>query len=160
MAYGNTILKRLQSLKIPKEVSEIAQKHERDFEELQREQLNKGQNRLGNPLPKYTDDVGTYFKSIESAQKYARWKQRVNPNNKKPADVADFKINGFYHRNIIAEVRGMNLTTSNRVPFAGSIDAKTNNTALGLNKESAQIAFEVFVRMELIQVIRDKTGIK
>lgn len=157
MAYGNEILKRLQSVDISKEVQEVSMQHETDFENLNKRQLSAGKNRQGGYLPKYSDDP--YFTTIEAAMKYERWKAHVSPNPEKPTGVMDFFISGKFHRNIVAEVNGMNLTMSNNTEFASSIDAKTNNTALGLNSESVAIAWELFIKPYLLRSISEKTGI-
>ena len=157
MARGNEILRRLNRLDLAKELSAAAKLHERDFENLNRLQLSQGKNRMGGYLPKYTDDP--YFKTIEAAQKYQRWKSYVSPNKDKPADVMDFFIVGKYHKSIIAEVNGMDLTTRANVDFASSIDSKTGNTALGINPNSAAIAWELFIKPYLLRSVSEKTGI-
>jgi thymidine phosphorylase len=158
MAYGNEILERLKSVNIKTEAQSIAKTHEQDFAELNRKQLIQGKDRTGNYLPKYTDYVGDYFKTIDSARAYARFKQIIHPNNEKPFDVADFYINGKYHRNIVAEVRGMNLNMSNRTPYAENIAAKAQT--LGINPENAQFTREEFLMPELRERVRSKTGAK
>jgi len=157
MARGNEILRRLQKLNLSAELQEVSKQHEKDFENLNRRQLTQGKNREGGYLPKYTDDP--YFTTIEAAMKYERWKAYVSPNPDKPTGVMDFYISGLTHRNIVAEVAGMNLTMSSDVPFANSIDAKTGNKAFGLNSESVAIAWELFIKPYLLRSVSEKTGI-
>lgn len=154
MAWGNQILKRLQSVNIATEAQIIARRHAKDFAELNRKQLLQGKDRLGNSLPKYTDYVGVYFKTIDTARAYARWKQTIHPNNNKPFDVADFYITGKYHRNIIAEVQGMNITMKNSTPFADDIQAKA--ATLGINPENAQFTRRYYLLPELREAVANK----
>lgn len=158
MARGLEILNRMLSVNIRAEAADIAKSNEKLFEELNRDQLLKGKDRFGNPLPEYTDYVGSYFKTIDSARAYARFKQIIHPNNQKPQDVADYYITGKYHRNIIAEVRGMNLNIKNRTPFADNIQARAET--LGINPENALYTRNNILLPGLRRRVSEKTGIR
>lgn len=156
MAYALEVLRRLKSINIKAEAAVIAKRHEKLFADLNREQLLKGKDRMGESLPKYTEDVGRYFKSIESARAYARFKQIIHPNPQKPNDVADLYITGKYHRNIVAEVRGLNLLMKNRTPFADDIE--TRAAALGISPDNAKYTRENIFLPELRDRVREQTG--
>jgi hypothetical protein len=69
-----------------------------EIDNLIREQLLLGTDGNGDSLPRYVDDP--FFKSLEHAKAYQKWKEKVSPNPAKDKEVMDLYINGTFHNTI------------------------------------------------------------
>ena len=79
--------KRVQSVLVGLQsgslVRNVVTKHTADILELQKLQLLQGKAASGEDMrPYYTEDIqpGGYFKSVESAKRYAAWKETLKKN--------------------------------------------------------------------------------
>ena len=112
-----------------------------------------GINAEGKPLsPKYSEDP--YFKSRESALRYARWKQKLFPDT--PFDTPNLIITGVFHAGITVSRAGEQLRFEGKASFSGSVAAKYGGTELGLSPDSKQKAYREIVKPELVAAMREK----
>lgn len=146
------------SVDLPEIVADIAEEHEAELAQMNREQLLAGKDNQGRYLIKYTDDP--FFKSREAAIRYMNWKKHISPNKDKPADVADFFISGYTHGTIFANRQGKSIVFDSTGRFNASILQKTNGAYLGLNEESRKQGWITIFRVPAIHKINALTGAK
>jgi hypothetical protein len=145
------LVRRLKKIDITKIAGDSLQRNSDKVRELNIQQLMQGLNAEGQPLsPKYSDDP--YFKSRESALRYARWKKKLFPET--PFDTPNLIIIGTYHNSITAKRMGNQVQFRASATFASSIAAKYGNKELGLSPDSKTTAYNEIVRPDLV------TGIK
>lgn len=126
---------------------------------LNRQQLLRGLDKYGNYLsPKYSEDP--YFKSPESARRYAEWKSRIEPHTDKPFDVPNLFITGRYHSTIDVTVKDASIETMASDPNAASIESKFSNDIYGLNPESKAIYIGEHLFDQVKARIKNKLGLK
>lgn len=155
MGTGYAMLKRMKRVRISDLAGQILSEKADKIADLNRKQLLQGKNNAGEPLsPKYSEDP--WFKSRESALRYAAWKKKLFPET--PFDTPNFIITGYYHSRIKVSRFGNTARFDSDASMAASIAAKTNNSTLGLNKESRVEATNNVLRNPLIKAICDKTG--
>lgn len=156
------ILARFKRAKTPDQIfGDVCKKHEGEFAFIVSKNLRAGKNLKGGWLPKYNQDP--YFNRFddpyEAAKRYMNWKRHISDPSK-PADVMDMYITGEWHRNIITEIRGMDLVTSNDSPITESILEKTDRLALGVSREGAALFIEEVIMPEVREKYSQQTGIK
>lgn len=98
--------------------------------DLNRNQLLHGLDENGNLLPRYVDDP--FFKTREAAERYADWKDRINPNNETPSGIMNFYINGHFHQSLYFE--GHSIKTDSKIPDDAKERLRIN--IIGLTNES------------------------
>lgn len=119
--------------------------------ELNKNQMLAGIGSDGQALPRYVDDP--FFKSIEAAERYAAWKEKISPNKSKDVEVMDFYITGQFHSTIEMKNEDTYFIMSSDSQIKDSVKSKAE--ALGLNQESiSEITPEV--RQKLINSVREK----
>lgn len=106
MGILNDLLARVQAvnngLQNGQIVRDVVIRHPADILELQKRQLFEGKAANGEDIrPYYSEDLkpGGYFHSVESAGRYAAWKQDINypySVNRNP-DAPNLYINGKFH---------------------------------------------------------------
>lgn len=102
---------------------------------MQREQLMEGKASDGEDLrPYYTEDP--YFKSKESAQRYAGWKQRITPNPKRNRNAPNLYINGRFHSGLIVWFRERDFCINGRTHYELKIIRKYGLKKFGLTLEN------------------------
>ena len=144
--------RRLAKVDITKIAGDPLQKNRDKVRELNIEQLMQGLNSLGESLsPKYSEDP--YFKSRESALRYARWKKKLFPDT--PFDTPNLIIIGTFHNSITAKTSGNQVQFRASATFASSIAAKYGSKELGLSPESKQTAYREIVKPDLVTGIKD-----
>jgi hypothetical protein len=122
-------------------------------------QLLHGLDQEGNYLsPKYSEDP--YFKSPESAKRYAEWKSRIEPKTDKPFDVPNLYITGRYHESIEIDVEPSKYVISSSDPNAASIENKFTQKVYGLSPDYKAIYIEEHLFDELKGRINSKLGFK
>lgn len=140
-------------------VSEGVQDTEDQILFLNRMQLLRGLDRHGNYLsPKYSEDP--FFKSPESARRYAEWKARIEPHTDKPFDVPNLFITGRYHSSIDIRVSNAEIETMSSDPNAANIEGKFSEDIYGLNPESKSVYIEEHLFDRVKEGIRKKLGFK
>src|ERR1041384_7595437 len=94
------VQRRLKGFDIITEVADSVDETKEAMIELNRKQLLRGLDNDGEYLsPKYSEDP--YFKSKESAARYAAWKKRIEPEKTdRPEDVPNLYIIGTFHSSI------------------------------------------------------------
>ena len=127
-------------------VRNVATKHTEDILELQKYQLLQGKAASGDDMrPYYTEDIqpGGYFKSVESAKKYAAWKETINyPRNaKRNSDAPNLYINGRFHSELAVQFGPAAMTIIGSTMYANNIIAKYGTNKFGLTRDNWNVIF-------------------
>ncbi len=145
-----------------KEVVDIIEANTDLIVEMQSDQWMEGRGVDGEFLrPFYSENP--YFKSKESAARYAKWKQKITPNPQRPDDVPNLYINGYLHSLLYADVYGEGsldamLKIDSDAPFAPKVFSVHKN-ALGLNEEKRLLFAENVTLPEFKKILQEKTGL-
>jgi hypothetical protein len=125
--------------------------------ELQQEQMMEGKGVDGEFIrPFYSENP--YFKTPEAAHKYALWKAKITPNSKRPLDVPNLYINGYYQGSIKARVSAKTLAIGSDSSISDAVEDVHKN-ALGLNAEKRlQFATEITLP-EITKAFKEQTGL-
>jgi len=156
MTTFQVLLDRLNNFHPTQEVYTVIDNSEPEMVALNIKQLMASRNRLGDFLsPKISEDP--YFKTKEAAKAYADRKKRMYPET--PYDRPNLRINGFFHSTIEATRMGASVKFDAMAGFTPSIDAKYNNTALGLSPDSKSAFSEAVILPEVLRQMKIKTGL-
>lgn len=142
-------------------VRDVLARHDREIVEQQRIQLLEGKASNGEDLhPLYSEDIKPrgYFRSRESAERYAAWKQTISyPYSvKRNADAPNLYITGVFHGDLQAEFSDEAMSIVPDTAYAANIMAKYGMNVFGLSWEKWRVVFdELGVRDELIEKMRD-----
>ena len=120
-------------------VRNVIVQHPDDILELQREQLFEGKRPDGNDIrPYYSEDLkpSGYFHSVESAGRYAGWKQSginypYTANNRNP-DAPNLYINGRFHDELGVQFSADSVGVIPTTGYARNIVAKYGIDTFGL----------------------------
>jgi len=136
---------------IDAETDKILLKNEESIADLNRQQLLDGKGSDGLDLhPFYSEDP--YFKSKESAARYAAFKQRITPNKNRNPDAPNLFINGKLHGTIklfVSDSRAIFRTEGSIF----DVEAKYPK-ALGLDEEKTKFLNYDIVKPELDNFIK------
>ena len=167
MGILNDLRARVQSVSDGLETGEFVRnavvRHPDDILELQRQQLFEGKNSLGQDLrPFYSEDLKPkgYFHSVESAGRYAAWKQSgisyPYSANRNP-DAPNLYINGRFHDELGLQFSADSVGVVPTTPYASGIVAKYGITAFGLMMEKWMVVFvERGAYNELMDELKNK----
>lgn len=156
MATIAEMARRFKAINLTEEAAGVMEQTAEEIADLNRRQLYQGLDRDGKPLsPKYTEDP--YFKSVEAAIRYAKWKQQITPDPARPWDVPNLFIVGRFHGSIGVDVSGDKYQMNSSDPNASDIGAKFK-TALGLNESSKKQYREQTLHPALRWRVAAKTG--
>ncbi|HEX8358172.1 MAG TPA: hypothetical protein VF610_12195 [Segetibacter sp.] len=139
------------------EAKGIVDRHTQDITELQTEQMRAGKDKNDNWIRPYYSE-NPFFKSPESAMRYAKWKSHISPNKDKPFNVPDLFIIGTYHNSVRTEVSGDKFKIKGTASFAFSVES-VHKDALGLNSESRHFFIEKFTIPEITKILKNKLGV-
>ncbi len=149
--------RRIESISLQDIAGNIVDANIDQVRDMQIKQLMQGLNRDGMPLsPKYSEDP--WFKKPGAGLRYAAWKKRLFPET--PFDTPNLIVVGVYHNSISVKRSGDSINWSADASFAGSIDQKYADKALGMNKETKHEVWTDIVRSPMIQEISSITGMK
>lgn len=120
-------------------IRNVVTKHAADILDLQKYQLLQGKAASGEDLrPYYTEDLqpGGYFKSVDSAKRYAAWKETINyPRNaKRNTNAPNLYINGKFHSQLAVQFGTDRMTIIGSTAYANGIIAKYGQNKFGLTK--------------------------
>lgn len=124
--------------------------HGDDIMELQRMQLFEGKAASGEDIrPYYSEDLkpGGYFYSVESAGRYAAWKQdgiRYPYTANRNPDAPNLYINGRFHDEIGVEFGAESVGIVPLTPYAAGIVAKYGMATFGLMAKNWLAVFEEY----------------
>jgi len=140
-----------------KEMVNIVDHNKQKVLDLQREQMMEGRGIDGQFIrPFYSENP--YFKTMEQSQAYARWKQKITPNSKRPLDVPNLFINGRFHDSLFVEVGG-NEFDIDATDYDATDIMSVHKNAIGLNDASRLEFAEKITIPEFGKVLKEKTGI-
>lgn len=126
---------------------EVLQRHEQDIVEQQRIQLLEGKTSDGGDIhPFYSEDVKPtgYFRTKESAARYAAWKQTLSypyQVQRKP-DSPNLYITGVFHNDLGVEFNAESVAIIPDTAYAANIMAKYGNGMFGLSGDKWAIIFD------------------
>lgn len=125
-------------------VRNVVTKHTADILDLQKLQLLQGKAASGEDMrPYYTEDIqpGGYFKSVESAKRYAAWKETINyPRNaKRNTNAPNLYINGRFHSELGVQFGTEAMTIIGSTMYANNIIAKYGTKQFGLMQSNWNI---------------------
>lgn len=119
-------------------VRDVVQRHGDDIMEFQRRQLLQGLNSSGEDIrPYYSEDLqpGGYFKSRESAGRYAAWKGTLSypysVSGRNP-DAPNLYINGKFHSELAVHFGADSVVVEAETLYAAGIVAKYGLGTFGL----------------------------
>lgn len=151
--------RRLKGFALQAVVAECIEETKGEIVLLNKDQLLHGLDKEGNYLsPKYSED--SYFKSTESARRYAEWKQKIDQVKDKPFDVPNLFITGKYHRGIGIDVSATTYTLFSRDSNASKIENKFSQKIYGLNPASKALYLPNYVMPLLKEKIQKRLGFK
>lgn len=132
--------------------------HGEDVMEMQRMQLFQGKSSSGEDLrPYYSEDLKPkgYFHSVESAKRYAAWKQHTPYSAQRNPDAPNLYINGKFHSELGVDFGARQIKIAGRTPYARVIVAKYGIEHFGLTEENWEMLFrERGLYEELMDEIR------
>lgn len=114
--------------------------HQRDIIDLQQYQLLQGKASNGEDLhPFYSEDIQPqgYFKSVESAKRYAAWKGTINyPRQaQRNADAPNLYINGKFHSELRVSFGSREMVIDGSSSYSRGIIDKYGLNKFGLSTE-------------------------
>lgn len=127
--------RRLKGFNLRKEVADSVNETKEAMLSLNRMQLLRGLTKDGDYLsPKYSEDP--FFKSKESAKRYAAWKKKIEPvKTDRPEDVPNLYIVGVFHGKIDVKANAKDYIFTNTASFASGVESKFKGI-YGLTSES------------------------
>lgn len=120
--------------------------HDNDILELQKVQLFEGLTSSGEDMrPYYSEDLkpSGYFHSVESAGRYAAWKQGLNypyTANRNP-DAPNLYINGKFHSELGVQFSADVVAVIGTTGYAKGIMAKYGMSSFGLMMSNWMVLF-------------------
>lgn len=100
--------------------------------EFNKAQLWDGVTHEGYEIrPYYSEDP--YFKSAQSAERYASWKQKITPNSRRNKDVPNLFVVGEFYKSIQAKRERDYIEVTSETTLGKKITNKFDNI-LGLNE--------------------------
>ena len=142
-------------------VREVLQMHGTEIVEQQRIQLLEGKNSHGEDIhPFYTEDIKPrgWFKTRESAQRYADWKQTISyPYSvRRNQNAPNLYITGVFHDDLGVNFGSDAVEIIPDTAYAANIMSKYGRGMFGLSMEKWAVIFgEKGARNELIEKIRN-----
>lgn len=120
-------------------IRDVIVQHPDDILDLQRQQLFEGKRSDGEDIrPFYSEDLkpNGYFHSVETAGRYAGWKQSginypYKANNRNP-DAPNLYINGRFHDELGVQFGSDSVGVVPTTPYAAGIVAKYGINTFGL----------------------------
>ena len=134
--------------------------HGQEIVEQQRIQLLEGKGSDGKDLhPFYTEDLkpSGYFRTRESAQRYADWKQTLSypANVRRNPNAPNLYITGVFHDDLNVDFRADELAIVPDTAYAANIMAKYGFGVFGLCSEKWLVIWdEKGARNDLINVMK------
>lgn len=152
------LIKDLTAFDFGKEMTDIIVEYADVLGDMQREQMSEGRGVDGEYIrPFYSEDP--YFKTKAQAKAYAEWKQRITPNPKRPFDVPNLLINGYFYRSLVAKVKGQVFDIESSVSLGEKVFEEHPN-AQGLNAQKRLEFAETFTLPDIKASLFEKTGLQ
>ena len=152
------IINGLKNFDTTKEVNSIVEANKDTITELQKEQMLEGRGADGQFIrPFYSEDP--YFKSAASAARYAEWKSKITPNEKRPKDVPNLFIDGTFHSSLFTKIGGGVFSIETK-SFVGEKIFEEHPNAAGLDEENRKEFATKVTLPEFGKVLEQKTTIR
>ena len=137
----NNAIKLNEGLQNGTMIKNVLSQHEDAIMELQKHQLFAGMASNGDDLhPYYTEDLqpSGYFKSIDSAKRYAAWKETLNYpySANRNTNAPNLYINGRFHSELDVTFDNTGVKIDGATMYAKNIVAKYGLQVFGLTKEN------------------------
>lgn len=140
-------------------IREVVSRHETDILEFQKMQLLRGLSSSGEDLrPYYSEDLkpNGYFYSVESAGRYAAWKQDLSYpyEAQRNPDAPNLYINGKFHSELGVEFGPETVKVDGETGYAKGIVAKYGLSNFGLMPEYWNEIFSIGALDELMNELK------
>lgn len=137
----SNVQKLYEGLKSGAIVRDVIVNHNADILELQKLQLLQGLSASGeNMRPYYSEDLQPqgYFKSAESARRYADWKQTLSYPRQanRYADAPNLYINGKFHNDLVVQFTPAYAKVTGGTTYGKKIIAKYGEDKFGLTMDN------------------------
>jgi hypothetical protein len=140
--------------KLPSIINDEMKDNETAILDMNRAQMWDGKDIFGKDIrPFYSEDP--FFKSKESALRYARWKQKITPNSKRNPDAPNLFINGHFHKSLTLQVRSDDIVFKSESPLGQKIETKFPNVE-GLTEENLQLVRDEYLKPRLIEELKNE----
>lgn len=142
-------------------VREVLEPHGREIVEQQRIQLLEGKGSDGKDLhPFYTEDLkpSGYFRSRESAQRYADWKQTLSypANVRRNPNAPNLYITGLFHNDLNVDFRANEMAIVPDTAYAAQIMGKYGFGVFGLCAEKWGVIWnDLGAKDDLIKMMKE-----
>lgn len=125
-------------------IGDVLLSYKDDIMELQLRQLFEGKASSGEDLrPYYSEDLmpSGYFRSAESAKRYADWKQTIQYPYKasRNPDAPNLYINGKFHSELEVDLTSEAVEVVASTSYADDIVAKYGRSSFGLTPDNWDI---------------------
>lgn len=151
-------ISRLEAFDFGKQLHDTVNKYADQLSDLQLEQWYEGRDKDGEYIrPFYSEDP--YFESPKQAKAYAAWKQRITPNPKRPEDVPNLIINGYFYSTIKPKITGDIFTIFSSDHDLGDKVLDDHPNAAGLSPEKRLVFAETFTMPDLRFDLFEQTGL-
>ena len=122
-------------------IRQVVSNHQRDIIDLQQYQLLQGKASDGEDLrPYYTEDLkpSGYFKSVESAKRYAAWKGTISyPRQaERNGDAPNLYINGKFHGELQVSFGSRDMVIDGSTSYSRGIVDKYGLKKFGLTQQN------------------------
>ena len=149
------MLQRVQKINLEEIAGPIFDKNTEKIKQYNIAQLMQGKNNKGELLsPRHSDNP--FFKSRESALRYAGWKKKLYPET--PFDIPNLKITGLTHDELSFKRKGSIVMADSAVPWAPNIAKTYSDTAFGLDKNSLNLVFVEVLRAPMGRELARRIG--
>lgn len=142
------------------EVRDVCSNHSEDILDMVRIQLLEGKAANGENLrPSYSEDLqpGGFFKSRESAKRYADWKLTISYPAQvgRDPDTPNLYINGKFHSELDLKVGDSAMMVDGSTAYADRIMDKYGKQNFGLTDENCNILAKDYLYPTLIKKIKE-----
>lgn len=131
---------------------------EEEIRQYNLQQLLDGKTNQGTDIhPTYLEDP--FFKTLEQAQAYSEWKDRISPRSNRKSGVPNLYINGYYHSTRQVKIVGDKIVYNSTYGEITDIDQKYKNID-GLSPDSRKKYIPFVLRPAFKHHIEAATGLK
>lgn len=151
------LVEDLEKFDAHKELVVILSVNSETIADLQRDQMLEGRGADGEFIRPYYSE-NPYFKTKESAERYALWKEKITPNPQRPRDVPNLIINGYFHDSLSAKIGDEMFEIETSASFGDDV-FRVHKNAQGLNEEKRLLFIENITLPAFGEALLEKTGL-
>ena len=139
-------------------IRDVCSNHSQEILEMVRMQLLEGKAANGENLrPSYSEDLqpGGFFKSRESAKRYADWKLTISypAQVHRDPDTPNLYINGKFHSELDLKVGDSEMKVDGSTSYADRIMDKYGKQNFGLTDDNCKLLVSDYIYPQLLKTI-------